>query len=319
MLETEGQVDWTAIKEKVEVASGISVVSPDYVNYFEIDHEKRKKTGRRPIPTLISEELDVLMGGGVGIGEMALIEGIPGSGKTTFLINVGKGALQQGKRVLHISAEITEKVLRRRYDQALLECTFEQIRNADPSIFKRLDRLEKAGGVLIIKDMTNIRCKVGDIRSFLDSMNSKGLGFDVIIVDYADLLESSRSYKEKRHELDEIYRDLRRVANEFHSRMWSASQASKKSLDRKVAGLESLAEHWGKGGHVDFLMSWNETEDEHEEGFCRIFLAKNREGRINKTIRCCVDFDRMLIRGMDNETTNYRNRLRFDKLRSKLH
>jgi len=297
MLETtEGPIDWGEIKKKVERASGVSAVSLDYLSYFDSSGEERRSNHRKPISTGMSKLLDKHMGGGLGIGELGVVEAPPGIGKTTTLINLGVGGLKKGKKVVHITLEIKGSVVARRYDMRIGRVTFEQIQSKDVRLSRRLRDLKELGGVLVIKDLANIRCKVSDIRSFLDSLLSQSLGFDMVLVDYAALLEPTKGYKEKRHELDEIYKDLRRLANEFKIGLWTAAQASKESLRRRVSGLEHLAEHYGIGAHADFVISVNQTPEEKEDGVVRIFLPKTRESSKNVVIPCLIDFDRMLIK-----------------------
>ncbi|MCX8175119.1 MAG: AAA family ATPase [Candidatus Micrarchaeota archaeon] len=54
---------------------------------------------------------DVLLGGGIPIGSSVLVEGGPGSGKTTFCLNVAANLCKKGKKVLYMSFEEPESRL----------------------------------------------------------------------------------------------------------------------------------------------------------------------------------------------------------------
>lgn len=77
---------------------------PD-ANSDQQTQERRESTG---VPGL-----DVVLGGGIARGSLALIIGVPGSGKTTLASHIAFSAAKEGKRVLILTAlsESTNKLL----------------------------------------------------------------------------------------------------------------------------------------------------------------------------------------------------------------
>ena len=59
-----------------------------------------------------------------------------------------------------------------------------------------------------------------------------GKPFDMVIVDYGDILRDTSNAKEVRHALGNIYEDLRGLAGEFEIPIWTASQANRSALMR---------------------------------------------------------------------------------------
>ena len=68
----------------------------------------------------------------------------------------------------------------------------------------------------------------------------------MIIVDYADIMKSTRSYDSLRHELKLIYEELRNLAMELNIPVWTASQANRDSAQSDIVGLENMSEAYGK-------------------------------------------------------------------------
>ena len=55
----------------------------------------------------------------------------------------------------------------------------------------------------------------------------KGFKPGLIIIDYADIMRSTRQYDSLRHELKLIYEELRNLAMELGIPVWTASQANR--------------------------------------------------------------------------------------------
>jgi replicative DNA helicase len=72
----------------------------------------RKKV---PFVPSFSEKLNKLLGGGMRARSVYVLTGAPGSGKTTYALELGSGALLAGYPVLFVSAELDEEVLLARY------------------------------------------------------------------------------------------------------------------------------------------------------------------------------------------------------------
>ncbi len=100
---------WNTMEETVTAAAPAKAAAP------KIAANQRPGTGARVMllkdvpeentlrtPTRISE-LDRVLGGGIVEGELALIGGDPGIGKSTLLLQVCDHLVRDGKRVLYVS------------------------------------------------------------------------------------------------------------------------------------------------------------------------------------------------------------------------
>ena len=66
---------------------------------------------------------------------------------------------------------------------------------------------------------------------------TKGIRPDLIVIDYADIMRSSRKYDDLRHELKLIYEELRAWATEIKTPIWTASQTKRSATESEVIGL----------------------------------------------------------------------------------
>ena len=62
-----------------------------------------------------------LLGGGLGDGDLGMIAGGPGGGKSWALVALGAQAVKTGHTVIHYTLELNEKYVGRRYDACLTE------------------------------------------------------------------------------------------------------------------------------------------------------------------------------------------------------
>ena len=100
----------------------------------------------------------------------------------------------------------------------------------------------------------------------------------MIIVDYGDLLRPNIIRKEKRHDLETIYEDLRGLAQEFKCSIWTASQTNRSGLNAEVITMESISEAFSKCFVADFIFTISRTIKDKSADTGRIFIAKNRNG-----------------------------------------
>ena len=84
--------------------------------------------------------------------------------------------------------------------------------------------------------------------------------------------------KEKRHELETIYEDLRAIAQEYECPLWTASQTNRSGLNAEVITMESISEAFNKCFVADFICTISRTVEDKIDNEGRMFVAKNRNG-----------------------------------------
>jgi len=109
-----------------------------------------------------------------------------------------------------------------------------------------------------------------DIETQLDLWEAHD-GFipHVINIDYADLLEPDRPGLEYRHQLDNIWKGMKRLAQRRKALVLSATQTDKTTYDRKIR-RGNVAEDKRKASHTDGMYAIDQTEQEEEVGIFRL-------------------------------------------------
>jgi hypothetical protein len=106
---------------------------------------------------------------------------------------------------------------------------------------------------------------------------------DVIIVDYADILKPDVS-KDKRNEIDDIWKMLASMAAERHCIMFTASQGTRGAIYKSDMSQDDLAEWIGKLGHVDMFLGLNQSKDEKRSKIIRVNGLVHRHREIDEHI-----------------------------------
>ena len=217
-----------------------------------------------------------------------------------FLVQLGAHALRVGKNVLHYTFELTETSVGIRYDSNLANIPSNEVQDSKEEVLGKYKEMEL--GRLIIKEYPTGSCSVSMIRNHIEKLALRGFVPNVVIIDYADIMRSSREYDALRLELKLIYEDLRNFAMERSIPVWTASQANRDASNSDIVGLENMSESYGKAMVADVVLSLSRKPTEKATGAGRLFVAKNRAGRDGIIFPVHIDTARSKIRILDENS-----------------
>jgi len=241
------------------------------------DRAKRRLTERvEKIPTMI-QPLDHMLRGGGERKTLAVIMGWPKKGKSFCLVNIGRGAVIMGYKVVHYTLEMSWQKVSDRYDALFSGIKTDELGSESERLIAAIEKAkEKHGESLIIKEYPGHSCTVDTIRAHQKRLFAGGFSTDVIIVDYADLLRATRHYEQKWIELTDIFEDLRSIAMESNLLVWAASKVHRKPTDKRTAGIEDAGGSFDKMFVADVIITLNQTKEEKRQNKARLFLAAAR-------------------------------------------
>lgn len=249
-------------------------------DFFEDMEARFVRVSRSPIPTGIAQiDAKDILNGGLGKGEIGVITAPTGVGKSHMLVNLGCAALRAGFNVIHYTFELTETGTGLRYDSNLCQIPSNEVQDRKDEVIEFYKEKGEQLGKLMIKEYPTGTATVQTLRSHIEKLSLKGFIPQVLIIDYADIMRSSRQYDSMRHELKKVYEDLRNLAMEKAMPIWTASQSNRDSANSDIVGLENMSESYGKAQVADVVISISRKPAEKSEGFGRLYIAKNRAGR----------------------------------------
>ena len=242
---------------------------------YEKDTETRYRAeDRNPIPTPWPHVNDLLQGG-LGSGDVGIIFGNPGGGKSWMLTALGAMPVSLGYTVAHYTLELSEGYMGRRYD-----ATFTGLKVQELGLHRQEvnEMIEKLKGKLIIKEFSMGKASIASIESHIQKMTDLGTRPDLIIIDYVDLLKSKRKSIDRKDEIDDIYISTKALARDLKLPIWTVSQVNRAGAKDDVIEGDKAAGSYNKVMIADFAMSLSRKRLDKMNGTGRAHIMKNRYG-----------------------------------------
>jgi replicative DNA helicase len=282
-------------------------------DFFEDMEARFVKVNRQACPTGLKrlDEKDILRGG-LGRGEIGVLAAPTGVGKSHFLVAMGANAMRYGKNVVHYTFELTETDVGLRYDSNLCDIPSNEVLERKEEVIEKYKEMQL--GRLVIKEYPTGTATVNTIRTHIEKLSLKGFVPSLIVVDYADVMRSSRKMESLRHELKLVYEELRNLAMDLGIPVWTASQANRDASNSDVVGLENMSEAYGKAMVADIVLSLSRKPTEKSLGTGRLFVAKNRAGRDGILFPIHIDTAKSKFEILDDTELTLQEVITSDKL-----
>lgn len=273
-----------------------------------IDRAQKALDGISGIPTGL-HALDQRLGGLQG-GELYVIAGRPGMGKTAKALTVARNAARAGKHVRFVSLEMNAAQLYQRfYAQETGISVQDQRRHMLPAQFVTLaEAAERINRLPIIIDDSDGQT-VAQIRTRARRQKRRG-GLDLLIVDYLGLVKPTDAKAPKVYQIEEITTTLKRLSKELDIPVILLGQLNRgvENRDDKRPTLADLRDSGSIEQDADVVMflyraeyylakeepddgskwaDWN-TRREAARGKAEVITAKFRQGEVGSDV---VRFD----------------------------
>ena len=242
---------------------------------YEKDTETRYRAeDRNPIPTPWPH-INEMLQGGLGAGDVGIIFGNPGGGKSWMLTALGAMPVSLGYTVAHYTLELSEGYMGRRYD-----ATFTGLKVQELGLHRQEvnEMIEKLKGKLIIKEFSMGKASISSIEAHIQKMTDLGTRPDLIIIDYVDLLKSKRKSIDRKDEIDDIYISTKALARDLKLPIWTVSQVNRAGAKDDVIEGDKAAGSYNKIMIADFAMSLSRKRLDKVNGTGRAHIMKNRYG-----------------------------------------
>lgn len=230
---------------------------------------------------------------GLQRGDLILVAGRPGMGKTAFSLNIGENMAAAGGKGAVFSLEMGSEQLVNRMISGVGRIDSQRLRSGklqDEDWGKLTYAVSKLMEMSIWIDETP-GATPADIRAGVRKAKRSMGGLDWIIVDYLQLMGSGSNKSEHRAmELSEISRALKSLAKEFNVPVIALSQLNRSLEQRpnKRPVMSDLRESGALEQDADVILFIYRdevyNEDSQDKGTAEIIIAKQRNGPIG-TVR----------------------------------
>lgn len=230
------------------------------------------------------DKLDELLGGLEG-GDMIVIGARPAVGKSAFVTQITSNLAKQGKRIGFYNLEMQNKQVYERFVVSESGIGLTRLRRAIRFLGDEKERFDKANETLMKADNIVV-CSAG-AKSVSDiKAESKHMDYDIIIIDYLQLLKADLTYRGNRAaEVGEISRAIKNLAMELNIPIIALSQLNRASENN--ASKEPTMAELREAGNIEqdasvIMLLWNLSEDDRSKKGCKI--EKNRQGECGKIV-----------------------------------
>ena len=267
---------------------------------------------RTPIPTGI-KKIDETLEGGLGKGELGVIIGPSGFGKTSLTTAMASNAAEQGFKVLQIVFEDRIKQIQRKHIGRITG-----IESKDLSKVENIDLVRSTLEAYPLKEEMQNNLKIikfpsgektaRDIERFIRKLINTGFKPDLVIVDYFECLahEPDRSATNEYEKEGKTMRKFEAMAGELDMAFWIPSQGTKDSINLELVTMDKIGGSVKKAQIAHVIMSIARTLEDISNNKATIAILKNRAGKSGKVLNN-VEFNNGTCRISTDNVDEYDN------------
>lgn len=298
-----------ALRRELEDLTPLLTPQAQYARVFNPlsgDHLKERKTRLLTIPQKLVRfgwnRLDECAGGGLLPGELAIVMANSGFGKTACMISMVVNMLAAGERVLFFSLDNVISLLELRLYARVTGVPMNTPVSLDV-YHQDIAQWRIDNGILEdslhVYDIEPRQITVAYLRAVARSVIEKCGGLDVIFIDYGDQIRSDSPNKDsKRHDLAEVFEDMRSMAKALNLVVVTATQANRRNMGKErafndfVHNEENLGEAYAKIFPATLCVTINQSEYErkHDPPLCRLNVLKSTKGERDVTMHFVSDY-----------------------------
>ena len=238
------------------------------------------------------EDLDEILKIEEGKGAIITIGARPAMGKTALSLSFMEKILEQNKKVLAFSLEMSEKQFIKRFFALNAEVDLMRLKTGylSTSDYEKLSQS--------LNNLENFDLTISDLAVTTDEIEEKikEIKPAVVLIDYLQLIEGKRK-TDRVTQIDNIMRDLKRIAKEHGIVIFILSQLSR-ALESRYDKRPLLSDFRESGSIentsdvVIFIYRpdyYSKNDDDNEirvNGETEIIVAKNRFGPVDTSHMC---------------------------------
>ena len=245
-------------------------------------------------------DIDAILNGGPNRGALVILGARPSMGKTALSLNIATNVALDYS-VLFLSQEMQIGELLDRSIASIGRVSLSAILTGQ---METSDWDKFTAATAKLKDM-NLHLDEQPALTILDVRSKARLikrkhGLDLLVLDYLQLM--SGEGENRNSQIEEISRGLKALAKELNIVVVALSQLSRKAAGQQRPQLSDLRDSGAIEQDADIVMFVHRDEvdnpQSHMRGFADVFIAKNRQGRIDDVM---LEYEGMHTRFVDTK------------------
>ena len=279
--------DFDGIRNQVEKAMKAGM-DKNIGHEYNKDVETRYRVDYRPtIPSPWGILNDGIQGG-FGPGDLAIVFGNPGGGKSWTMVAIAAHAVSLGYKVNYYTLELGEDYVGKRFDCYFTGFSIDEVNKHRKEVQAHVDNLK---GKLIVKEYAPKSATVNTIKAHMQKCIDMGHKPDMVIIDYVDYLRapSKGKFSERKDEIDDVFIATKGLAKDMKIPILTPSQVNRMGAKDSVIEGDKAAGSYDKMMVADICLSLSRQKEDKVLGTGRVHVMKNRYGQDGMTYNVKMD------------------------------
>lgn len=293
-------VNDTKYRDFIEQGNAVSEALADWEEYEKTEFQEQE------VGVLCGiREIDQRLFG-IKPGELGVLSGRPGIGKSALLLNFGYYPFFfMDKNVLYISLEMRYAQVKMRMHArgALISYTSlknKKLEETSREIYKDyLHTLAQKKGIFHILDIP-FKVDAGYLETHIARLN-RAFPLDLIIVDYLGNMNSKNSYGSRWESQGEACIELRELARKYHIPIWTATQLTRGSTESEDLDTSHIAYSDMIAQTADYIIGIYESKESRETDTVMMTMMKSRDSDKAKNFKVNFERDKMIVTSLVSE------------------
>ncbi len=311
-VEHYSKIVWERYIQRETAKSAQDLLNASYENYNEVGNiiEKHSRlidelrhiqpTRARDISDIVDETNESLQedsntiqfglgrldnfAGGMTRKEITVLGGRPGHGKTTLMLNVVRGLIEQGYSVMLFNREMSNiETMKKLYVMESNDISYSMIRSGISEDKKiALNSVSE-----YVKEKYEKLTAFDDIRSLDDCIREINKGKpDVVIDDYIQLIDVGQGYKDRRFEIEKIVQDYKWAVKQNNCSAILVSQLNR-DIEKRFDPRPRMSDYAESGvieqtaeSAMFVFYGYNFDSEKYNRYKSEVIVAKSRYGQI---------------------------------------
>lgn len=291
-----------------------------FENYINIEKNPSKYFTRLPFGI---SAFDITMNGGMDLNELTMIYGDTNSGKTMLMSNLAYNMAVLKCHVIYISIEMDFRSISTTWfaRASLLDSkTIERARllpDARKKFRETLQYIEQSGDLPYLIHSPGDSVTTDTKRAIISYRNKFGVNPDIVFLDYAGITYPMHEYNNTSERFDLVFKELKEIAGEEHTRIFTALQQSRTGKQKKKEadyGLDDIGRSNYASSHCDFVFKIAKEGLESLAGLLNIYPQKSRKGIELTKIPLTAIWNKGFIGDMNMVVPHYKVKSELEKM-----
>ena len=279
--------DYDGIRNRIEKAMKAGM-DKNIGHEYNKDIETRYRVDYRPTIPSPWPVLNDGIQGGFGPGDLAIVFGNPGGGKSWTMVAIAAHAVKLGHKVNYYTLELGEDYVGKRFDCYFTGYSIDEVNKHRKEVQKQVDNLK---GRLIVKEYAPKSATVNTIKAHIQKCMDMEHKPDLVIIDYVDYLRAPARGKsfERKDEIDDVFIATKGLAKDLKIPVITPSQVNRMGAKDTVIEGDKAAGSYDKMMVADICLSLSRQKEDKVLGTGRVHVMKNRYGQDGMTYNVKMD------------------------------